>query len=96
MTEVLHEYKGSRSLSKKKYYALEEELMKRYDESIVEDVLNILKDVLKFDPGVSLYTEDAKRSILERRERLKAQGISTYVSCGAKAYYERSKQKKST
>lgn len=88
--------KGSRTLSKKKYYEILEALQRRFSKEEVDDITNIIKDVLKFDPSVSLYDEKAKESIKSRRERLKAQGISTYTSSGAKAYYHRNKKSANT
>ena len=86
------EYKGNRSFSKKKYYELEDSLMKKFGREQTDDILLIFREIFKFDPTVSVYTEAMKASIKSRRERLKEQGISTYVSSGAKAYYEKKKQ----
>jgi hypothetical protein len=87
----MSEYKGTRSFSKKKYYEMEQEIEKRYGEEETQEIMRIFCEVLKFDPNQTVYTERMKECIKARRERLKAEGISTYVSCGAKAYYERKK-----
>jgi hypothetical protein len=86
------EYKGNRSFSKKKYYELQEALEQRYGKDQSSEILQVFRDVFKFDPTVSVYTEAMKASIKTRRERLKEQGISTYISSGAKAYYDKKRQ----
>ena len=85
----MDEYKGSRTLSKVKYYEVEEKLKERYDVEAVEGMLSILRSVLKFDPAVSNYNEKMKAATYNRRARLKEAGISTYVSSGMKSYYEK-------
>ncbi len=87
MTEV----KGTRTLSKKKYYELEEQLKNDFNEEQVETIMSKLRAVLHFDPNISVYTEKMKDSIYRRREMLKEAGVSTYVSSGTKAFYERTR-----
>ena len=53
--------------------------------------LNAFKTLMNFDPEISIYNEQIKKTIMERRHRLKEQGISTYISSGQKAFYERKK-----
>lgn len=86
--------KGSRTLSKKKYFEIVDELSKKYPNDDVEQITSIIKGVMRFDPTISLYDDKAKESIKLRRQRLKAEGISTYESSGAKSFYH--KNKKST
>lgn len=86
-------YKGSRTLSKKKYYELQEALHQTLGDEHANIALDTLKKILKFDPTVSVYTDTMKKGIMERRERLKKEGISTYVSSGAKSFYEKQKAK---
>jgi hypothetical protein len=86
------EYKSARTLSKKKYYELEKMLSKEYNIEDVEKILSLLKNVLHFDPNISNYTEVTKENIMKRREKLKAEGISTYISSGAKAFYHNKKK----
>ena len=83
--------KGSRTITKKKYY----ELVKIYNELFSKEqaklALDAFKTLMNFDPEKSMYNEKVKHTIKERLERLKEQGISTYVSSGQKAFYERKK-----
>ena len=88
--------KGSRTMSKKKYYEIVDALSKIYTENEVERITGVIREVMRFDPTVTLYDEKAKESIKARRERLKSQGISTYESSGAKAYYHKNKNNKTT
>ena len=83
------DFKGSRTLSKKKFYELQEALQQKYGDEQANDVLDVFKKVLKFDPNVSVYTENMKKCIMQRREKLKEQGIPPYVSSGAKAFYDK-------
>jgi hypothetical protein len=83
------EYRGSRTLSKVKYYEMESQMRERYEAEAVEGMLSILRSVLKFDPSLSLYNEKSKAATYNRRARLKESGISTYVSSGMKARYEK-------
>ena len=83
----MSEFKGSRTLSKKKYYEFQDKLKQTFGDDEVDTILSSLRDVLKFDPNVSVYSEKMKDAIYSRRERLKEAGISTYVSSGAKGYY---------
>ena len=87
------EYKGSRTLSKKKFYELQDAFTSRLGTEQGSIALEVVKETLKFDPNVSVYTETMKRGIVERRERLKKEGISTYVSSGAKSFYDKQKVK---
>ncbi len=81
------EFKGSRTLSKKKYYELEQQLRDGLDDQQLDFVLTQIRTVLKFDPDVSVYNERIKDLIYQRRDRLKALGISTYESSGSKKSY---------
>ena len=89
--------KGSRTLSKKKYYELSNELTSRLgDAELVTKVLNTIKEVLDFDPEVSTYDEVQAKKIKEYRQRKKEEGISTYITSGVKSAYYKKKQKEST
>ena len=87
--------KGSRTISKKKYYELEKIYNEMFPEEQAKQVMDALKLALNFDPEISMYNEQMKKTIMERRHRLREQGISTYVSSGQKAFYERKKTLKS-
>lgn len=85
------EYHGHGIISKTRYYEFRDRLIKKCDKDVAEELLESFKEIFKFDPNISLYTEKAKEAILERRRKLKEQGISTYESSGAKLYYHRKK-----
>lgn len=82
-------FKGTRTLSKTKYYEIENQLQKELENEQVEKVMSVIRNVLMFDPTVSVYNENMKTKIDERRARLKTEGVSTYVSSGAKAHYDK-------
>lgn len=86
------EYKGSRTLSKKKYYEILDALSECYGEADVSKISGVIKHVMRFDPTISLYDDKAKESIKLRRERLKTEGVSTYESSGAKSFYHKNKK----
>jgi hypothetical protein len=86
------EFKGTRTLSKKKYFELEHELKAFLGDSQSEAVMKKIRDVLKFDPAVSVYNERMKETTYRRREKLKEAGISTYVSAGTKSQYYKNRE----
>ncbi len=92
MTEV----KGTRTLSKKKYYELEDRLKQTFGNDEVDTILSTLRDVLKFDPNVPQYDDHRKELIYKRRERLSLQGISLYESSGTKQSYHKRKEMQTT
>ncbi len=91
----MDEYKGTRTLSKTKYYEMEKKLQERYEAEVVEGILTIMRTVLKFDPTVSVYNERMRETTYNRRARLKEAGISTYISSGMKSCYAKQKQQRS-
>ena len=76
--------------SKSKYYEIEKQIEINYPEESGR-ILDIIKTVLEFDPKISTYNAKVKASIDKRIKRLKYEGISTYISCGRKASYEKKK-----
>lgn len=92
MEEHTETKKGISTLSKKKYFELAEAFHKELNDSNqTERLLTILKDVMNFDPDVSRYTPEVGRQIRDRIQRLKEQGVSTYVSSGRKTSYHNKK-----
>lgn len=91
----MSETKGSRTLSKKMYYDIEARLNEKFKEEDVDAILSLIKEVMRFDPEKSVYSEKMKKQIQVRRERMKEEGISTYISSGAKASYDKKKKEKS-
>lgn len=86
------EYKATRTMTKGKYAELERVLKESIpDQGHVETMLKCLRETLKFDPDVSTYDETKSKNIRAYRERMKAQGVSSYVYSGAKASYDKKK-----
>ena len=81
--------------SKTKYYEIEKQITTIFPDQCLQ-MLEILKNVLEFDPTISTYNANVKASLDKRVKRLKEEGISTYVSGGRKASYQKKKKKKST
>lgn len=81
-------------MSKKLYHQLEVEVSKApgISEEQAATVMSIIRDTFKFHPDAPIYNEKAKQQTQAFRQRRKEQGISTYVSSGKKASYERKKQ----
>lgn len=90
------DYKGKTCFSKKRYHEIETKIEAKYATDMASDIMSIIRDVLKFDPETSTYDEDNARKIKEYRAKKKAEGISTYISSGMKASYEKRKKEKGT
>lgn len=84
-------YKASVTISKSKYGELEKRFKETYDEQLADSVLDLFKEVLKFDPSLNTYDKGQAKKIKEYRDKKKAEGISTYVSSGMKRHYEKRK-----
>lgn len=80
--------RGKVMLSKKLYHVLES---KYEDKDLVADILKTLCETIHFDPNVSTYNDAQFERIKARRNRLKEQGVSTYISSGSKASYHNRK-----
>lgn len=77
------------TLSKKKYHDFVQALEAKYEDTdLVADILKTLCDTIRFDPSLSSYDETQHQRIKARRERLKQQGITTYISSGNKSWYD--------
>lgn len=81
----------NRMMSKKKFYEIEQNISTSLSKEQVNLVLETIKQVLNFDPEITSYDKDQAERIRKYRERKKNEGISTYVSSGAKAFYEKTK-----
>ena len=79
------------TLSKKKYYEIEEAYVQMLGQDIAIQCLEVLKNVLNFNPEVNGYNERIKQNIMKSREKLKEQGVSSYVYSGAKTFYHKHK-----
>ena len=78
--------------SKTKYYEIEKQITTIFPDQCLQ-MLEILKNVLEFDPNISTYNANVKASIDKRRKKLKEEGISTYISSGFKSTYYKRKDK---
>ena len=78
--------------SKTKYYEIEKQITTIFPDQSLQ-MLEILKNVLEFDPNISTYNANVKASIDKRRKKLKEEGISTYISSGFKSTYYKRKDK---
>lgn len=87
---------GSRTLSKKKYEEIAQALQAEHGKVVTDNVLSIIRNVMKFDPNMSTYTKQHASYIKEYRERKKEQGISIYVSSGLKKFREKQKLAKAS
>jgi hypothetical protein len=81
-------------LSKKRYHEIEEVLS-----GLIPDpnqhALAMAKicEIMKYDPTRNVYTPEVKeRNAKWRRKKAEELGVTTYVTSGMKAYYERTKQ----
>ena len=95
MEETKDQMKRVRTFSKSRYYEIEKRMMATFPDQSTH-ILDIIKEVFDFDPNASTYNENIKASIDKRRQKLKEQGISTYISSGSKASYYKKKQLKGT
>jgi hypothetical protein len=78
--------KGNSMMTKKRYYEIERRLQEILEEEKVGEVISILKEVMRFDPGCSTYDK-----VKEKLEKKKAEGISTYEALNQRAYYTKNK-----
>jgi hypothetical protein len=82
------------SMSKRRYKEIGDKLRDLIgDEGKYEEAMRSIREIMNYDPEKTIkYTAETGRRIKEYRERKKEQGISTYVSSGAKAYYHKHKE----
>lgn len=76
--------------SKTKYYEIEKQITTNFPDQCMQ-MLEILKNVLEFDPNISTYNANVKACIDKRLKKLKEEGISTYISSGNKSAYHKRK-----
>lgn len=90
--------KGVSTLTKKRFFLIEERLkgIIKNDEDLKE-TMDVIKDVMKFDPSVPLYTPELGQKMKEYRHKVKEEtGLSTYIINGGKKCYERKKEREKT
>ena len=81
-----------RRLTKTGYYKLEE-YSKQYGD-IGEDMMRHLRDIFDYDPNKSSVSLKTIENAKKKRDALKAEGISTYISSNMKKSYEKKKLQK--
>lgn len=88
----MDEYKGCAFITKKAYKEFHK-LCEVYisEPGKYEEFLTNFKRIFKFDPDKSSCSPETVKKVKEKRDKLKAEGISTYVSSGAKKFYEKKK-----
>ena len=87
--------KGSSTLSKKRFQKLKSEFAKEFDDGQVDKILNIIKDVMSFDPDVSTYTkEKGQKTIQWVKDKNKETGLSFDVLSGKAKQYAKKKQQR--
>lgn len=65
------------------------------NDELVEEVMDVIREVLDFNPAKSTYTKELGKRIIEwRKEKAKETGSSYYVISGAKECYERKRMQK--
>lgn len=79
------------TISKGKYFELQKELNNEFNEEHTSKMLEKLCAVLNFNPHISSYTVEKKEKVTAHRNKLKEHGISTYISSGKKACYEKNR-----
>jgi hypothetical protein len=79
------------SLSKKRYQEIVRVFESNFDDKVkADEVLLQICSIMNFDPTKSAYNQEVKEKILARRHKMRdEQGISTYISSGAKKFYEK-------
>lgn len=82
--------KGLSTLSKKRFSDIKEAFQNRLqDEEVTKQLLNILCEIMQFDPDVSRYTPELGQKIKEYRHKLRDEkNISTYITNGGKKRYD--------
>lgn len=79
------------SLSKKRYAEIRDAYLELMDKEQVDKCMAIMCEVTKFDPNGKTYTKERAIYLRAYRDKLKEEGISTYVSSGMKAAYHKRK-----
>lgn len=90
----MEEKKAVSIMSKKRYHLIEETLRKTIDDpNKLANVLQSIQEIMNFDPNRNTYTPEVKERVLQwRKKKAEELGVTTYVTSGSKACYERKKQ----
>lgn len=84
---------GQGTMTKKRFAEFTSFVTDCYGEETASTIAKKLQEILNFDPNAPMYNQKRMEQTKAYRERKKAEGISTYLSTGAKAYYYRQKAK---
>ena len=68
--------KGVSTLSKKRYYDLENTLRSDFDDAGVDKIMSNVREILNFDPKMSTYNENIRNIINKSRHKSKKHTIS--------------------
>lgn len=80
------------AISRKRYNEILRQIKEHgYEQSVVEDIGNILRNVFSFDPDGRVQSKYMMNRIYKRADEL---GVSTYVTSGRKDSYWRMKEQK--
>ena len=83
-------------MSRKRLGEIRDAVKMQYGTEGIDELMNKICEIMKFDPTKKTYTKEKGQKMLERRKELSEKtGLSTYVLCGGKANYEKKKQMKS-
>jgi hypothetical protein len=89
------DYKPVSTLTKQRYYAVDKMVKEALgDDAKYEEFMIKFRDLFKFDPEKNSTVPKYAEKIKMKREQLKAEGISTYISSGGKKNYEKKKAQK--
>lgn len=91
MTDT-NNYKSISYVTKSKYILVSEKLKSIINDDLKhKEFMNAFKDIFKFDPNKIMSNPDQANKKRIKRDKLKEEGISTYISSGAKKSYEKKK-----
>lgn len=82
------------TMSKKRYVEMKERLTQAFPTQDTDKVLQIICDIMKFDPDIGLYSKERLEKLAEHRKKIMNEtGKSLYEVSGAKKYYETHKKR---
>lgn len=86
------------TFSKRRYTELEEALKGRWTDEDVEAFMGVVREVMRFDPGLSSYTKaraEASRAWRSRKaEEARERGVPAYELTGAKGSRTAAKERR--
>jgi hypothetical protein len=86
-------YSAQSLMSKKRFNEIKELLINTYGIERLNDTLEKICEIMHFDPEASTYTPNKGKKIMaNRKKRAEELGVSTYVTSGAKAFYDKQRK----